>query len=166
SAASEKKTRPPRRGAKLALATADLDDVDDKDDREGFAGFYDDDEELVSEDDDDSSLGGKNRFGLQFEHVVPEGAYGVDPEDGILMNPLASKEGEDAEYELALPDRWWLRTRREFFRHDMHSYRMIEGQWKRVQDPRGPHFAPRKRHRPREQKKEERLRREMKSGRE
>ncbi|CAE8681870.1 unnamed protein product, partial [Polarella glacialis] len=74
SAASEKKTRPPRRGAKLALATADLDDVGDEDDREGFAGFYDDDEELVSDDDDDSSLGGKNRFGLQFEHVVPEGA--------------------------------------------------------------------------------------------
>eukprot|EP00931_Biecheleriopsis_adriatica_P047305 TRINITY_DN27254_c0_g1_i1.p1 TRINITY_DN27254_c0_g1~~TRINITY_DN27254_c0_g1_i1.p1 ORF type:complete len:627 (+),score=109.26 TRINITY_DN27254_c0_g1_i1:42-1922(+) len=169
---TEEPARAIRRGVNLALAEAELgspEDVDDEEEeREGFAGVYDDDtDELVSDEEDSLDTSGGSRFGLQFEHVVPESTYSVSADDGILLDPSTVRkpgaEGPIDELELVLNERWWHRLRRTFFRHDHRAYRLIEGQWQRVPDPRGAHYKPRRKHRPRQLKKEEKLRREMRA---
>ena len=131
--------------------------VKSKDKEEGFSDYYDEDEEEVSDDE-----GRSNRFGLQFERVVPESAYSVSAEDGLMMDPKQSNK-RDYELEEVIADRWWSRLRRRFFRHNYRAYGLVEGQWQRVPDPRGPRYKPRKRHRSRLQKKEEKMKREMQS---
>ena len=92
-------------------------------------------------------------FSLQFERVVPDSAYALD----VLPEPEVHEELE------VMADRWWSRFRRRFFRHNYWAYAVVEGQWQRVTDPKGPRYKPRKRHRKRAEKREERLRREMRS---
>lgn len=107
------------------------------------------------------------RFSLQFEHVVP---------DSIIETSLARlAEGrgpaaagapppEDVLALADLPERFWTTMRRPFFRHNYHAYRLIEGSWQRTSDPRGPRYQPKKRHRPRKEKEEQRLRWSMRAA--
>ena len=129
-----------------------------KDKEEGFSDYYDEDEEEVSDDESREN----SRFGLQFERVVPDSAYSVSAEDGILMD-LPENNKIDTELEEVIANRWWSQLRRRFFRHNYRAYAMVEGQWQRVTDPRGPRYKPRKRHRSRLQKKEEKMKQEMQS---
>lgn len=148
--------RAPLRGVRRALAEVEI-DLEESDKEEGFSDYYDEDEEEVSDDE-----GRSNRFGLQFERVVPESAYSVSAEDGLMMDPKQSNK-RDYELEEVIADRWWSRLRRRFFRHNYRAHGLVEGQWQRVPDPRGPRYKPRKRHRSRLQKKEEKMKREMQS---
>eukprot|EP00438_Fugacium_kawagutii_P027431 Skav208082 [mRNA] locus=scaffold1681:15230:15511:- [translate_table: standard] len=76
--------------------------------------------------------------------------------------PYTGDHGRELEEVIA--DRWWSRRRRGFFRHRYRAYGLLDGQWQRVPDPRGPRFKPRKRHPSRLRKKEEEMRREMKAA--
>jgi len=111
-------------------------------------------------------------FGLQFEHVVPENSLGIGTGKNALVR-LGAGSGPGAEgpggaeeaLELAdMPDRFWNTLRRRFFRHNYRAYRVVDGQWKQVADPRGPRFKPKRRHRSRAEKKEQRLRWAMQNG--
>eukprot|EP00435_Cladocopium_sp_Y103_P072680 s750_g41.t1 len=149
--------RAPLRGVRRALAEVEI-DLEESDKEEGFSDYYDEDEEEVSDDEGRSS-----RFGLQFERVVPESAYSVSADDGLLVEQSNTRNTRDYELEEVIADRWWSRLRRRFFRHNYRAYGLVEGQWQRVPDPRGPRYKPRKRHRSRLQKKEEKMKREMQS---
>merc|ERR1719362_613158 len=108
-----------------------------------------DDNEGLSEDE-------RGRFALQFQHVIADAD--LDLPDSALVE---SAEPHGLFDELALPDRYWGRSRLSFFRHMRKAYQLVEGQWAQVPDPRGPRHKPRRRHKPRQQRREERLRRDM-----
>ena len=154
--------RPIMRGARRAMAEADLHSDSAG---EGYSDFYDSsEEELVSDDED--GMSGSNKFGLQFERVVPDSAYHATAEDGALVD--GTLQGETSEspsaLEEALADRWWSQLRRHFFRHNYRAYRLLDGRWQRVPDPNGPRYKPRQRKRPRGLKREEAQKREMRAA--
>jgi len=147
--------RPPMRGVRRVMAEAELDAESDKE--EGFSDYYDEDEEEVSDDEVQQS-----RFGLQFERVVPDAAYSL-AEDGHLMKPI-DLDAPNNQLEDVIAERWWSGLRRRFFRHQHRAYALVDGQWQRVPDPRGPRYKPRRRYRPRLAKREERMKREMQAA--
>ncbi|CAE7833525.1 unnamed protein product [Symbiodinium sp. CCMP2592] len=159
---TKEKPRPFMRGARRAIAEAELHDSDG----EGYSDFYDSDDEEPVSDDEGGTTGGK-KFGLQFERVVPDSAYSAIAEDGALVD--AEKFQKDSasastELEEAFADRWWSQFRRHFFRHNYGAYRLMDGRWQRVPDPKGPRYKPRQRKRPRGQKREEAQKREMRAA--
>lgn len=123
-------------------------------------------------DEGDPPPGAPRRFGLQFEHVVPDSALGASE---VALAELGAGAGADARapagarpdaLELRdLPDRFWTVLRRPFFRYMRRSYRLLDGRWQQVPDPRGPRPAPRRRFRPKQERQEQRLRREMQGAR-
>ncbi|CAE7216352.1 unnamed protein product, partial [Symbiodinium microadriaticum] len=142
---TKEKPRPFMRGARRAMAEAELHDSDG----EGYSDFYDSDDEEAVSDDEGGTSGGK-KFGLQFERVVPDSAYSAIAEDGALVD--AEKLQKDSatastELEEAFADRWWSQFRRHFFRHNYGAYRLLDGRWQRVPDPNGPRYKPRQRKR-------------------
>lgn len=93
--------------------------------------------------------------------MVPDSAYSVSAEDGVLMDPTSP---ERTEIEEAFAERWWSDLRRRFFRHNHRAYAIVDGQWQRVPDPKGPHYKPRKRYRPRAHQREALLKRKMRAS--
>lgn len=111
---------------------------------------------------------GDGRFSLQFEHVVPDSSLGVG-ENALAELGTGAGAGRgwdvvDALELSDLPERFWSKMRRPFFRHDYRAYRLTGGKWKQVEDPRGPRYKPKRRHRARDEKKEQRQRFAMRSG--
>lgn len=105
-------------------------------------------------------------FGLQFEHVVPDSVLGSDTTAVALPDAGRAEAGRQDELDFSeVPDRFWSRWRRPFFRHMHKSYRLLEGGWRQVPDPAGPRPFPRRRFRPRPERKEQRQRYQMRSQR-
>lgn len=103
----------------------------------------------------------RGRFALQFQPVISDAD--LDQPDDALVEADGQHGLLD---ELALPDRYWGRSQLAFFRHMHKAYRIVQGQWAQVPDPRGPRPKPRRHHKPRQQRREDRLRREMLQSRE
>lgn len=131
-------------------------------DREEDSDSEDDEEFLSSQ--ADAEL--RDRFAMQYEHVVPDGV--LEPEDALVAEGHDFGRGGRAagmSDELVLPERYWGRSRPSFFRHMYRAYRLNEGQWQQVPDPRGPRYKPRRRRKPHGQRREERLREQMRDAR-
>jgi len=131
-------------------------DSETEQDSEGEEEFYSSQE--------DAEL--RDRFAMQYEHVVPDSVLKL--EDALVPegHAFGRRGGADGEAdELTLPERYWGRSRPTFFRHMYRSYRVVEGQWQLVADPRGPRYKPQRRHKPRAERREQRLRQEMRAAR-
>jgi len=103
-------------------------------------------------------------FGLQFEHVVPDNVFDVSPKDALIdISEEGRHQAPDTGFEdgIVLPDRWWGRSRRLFFRHDLRAYRIVDGQWQQVPDPRGPRYVPGRRRKAQGERREQKLKRSM-----
>lgn len=112
------------------------------------------------EDDEETKNQKRGSYRSQFERVVPD----IRTEASLDIVPHRENQenkapvGDELDF---LSDRWWSRPTRLFFRHDFKAYRLVEGKWARVADPRGPRHRPVKRHKSRSDRKEEGLRRKM-----
>ncbi|CAJ1458444.1 unnamed protein product [Effrenium voratum] len=116
-----------------------------------------DDDEIDDEED--------RRFGLQFEQVVPDAVYSATAEDGMLTASTSSDRTLTSdELEEQIADRWWSQVRRFFFRHNYRAYRLVDGSWQQVPDPRGPRFKPRRKYRPRRHQREQAMKRLMRES--
>eukprot|EP00927_Polykrikos_kofoidii_P024839 TRINITY_DN22474_c0_g1_i1.p1 TRINITY_DN22474_c0_g1~~TRINITY_DN22474_c0_g1_i1.p1 ORF type:complete len:665 (-),score=102.81 TRINITY_DN22474_c0_g1_i1:52-2046(-) len=123
-------------------------------------------ENLDDSDEDEADREARERFGLQFEHVVPDDVYEAASQDALTVPEEMKRipQPSDDFESLLIPDRWWSTRRQAFFRHMHRAYRLTDGGWSEVPDPRGPRPMPKQRHRSRRLKREERMRREMQSG--
>lgn len=120
-------------------------------------------DEDSEEGEEDKAL--RDRFSMQFQHVVPDEAFAAGPQNALLDPSRLATSGrqQQQEDEMVLPGRWWGSTRRMFFRHQHRAYRLIDDRWQQVADPRGPQHKPKRRYKPRPMEREERLQRAMKS---
>jgi len=106
-----------------------------------------------------------DEFSLQFQQVVPDRELDNIPDDALVKADPRHHADKDA-LEISIPSsRWWGRTWRTFFRHDYRAYRVVDGQWKLVPDPRGPRYRPRKRFGGRRSKREAKIKQQMLAGR-